>query len=134
MIDDTYNANPASARAGLRALTGLHGAGRSVAVLGDMLELGDRSRELHIELGEDVAQTGVSLLVAIGEYADALAEGARRGGMADEAIVVVDSSGDALKALMADLRPNDRILCKASRRLGLDRVVDALAVELGGGS
>ncbi|TRW42768.1 UDP-N-acetylmuramoyl-tripeptide--D-alanyl-D-alanine ligase, partial [Georgenia yuyongxinii] len=84
IVDDSYNANPDSMRAGLRALAGLRGtdpaATRRVAVLGEMLELGEDSAAEHTDLGAEVARLGVDLLVAVGAGTAPLAAGARAAG------------------------------------------------------
>lgn len=133
VFDDTYNMNPASARAGLQALAGMPGAGRRIAVFGEMLELGDGSEELHRQLGREVHASGIDRLVAVGAGARFVADGALQAGMARSAVAAVDGIGEAQALLAAELRTGDRVLCKASRRVGLDRLVDALLPVLGQG-
>ncbi len=136
IFDDTYNMNPASARAGLRALVGLRGPGRRIAVFGGMLELGERSAELHRDLGAEVARAGVDLLLAVGAEAVPIAEGAAGAGMPAERVLRADGVGDALDLLLGLARTDDRVLCKASRRIELDRLVDGMVARLnerGGG-
>jgi UDP-N-acetylmuramoyl-tripeptide--D-alanyl-D-alanine ligase len=133
VFDDTYNMNPESARAGLQAIAGVPGPGRRVAVFGEMLELGAGSRLLHEQLGRDVARAGIDLFVAVGEGARPIAEGALDAGMQSAAVLCAESVEDALALLRAALRPGDRVLCKASRRVALDRLVDRLLGEFAGG-
>ncbi len=123
LVDDSYNASPVatSQLLGLLATT----PGRRVAVLGEMLELGDRGVELHREVGA-VAARSTDLLVAVGgEPAAALARAA--GGV--EAHHVVDAAA-ALGLLRTLLRPGDVVLVKGSRGIGLDEVVDGLRREV----
>jgi UDP-N-acetylmuramoyl-tripeptide--D-alanyl-D-alanine ligase len=131
VFDDTYNMNPASARAALLALSGLPTTGRRIVVLGEMLELGERSAELHRELGREVAARGIDVLVTVGGMASSIADGARAGGMAWSQVQCVDDQSAALDLLLRVLRPRDRVLLKASRSVGLDRLVDGLVASLG---
>lgn len=130
VFDDTYNMNPASARAGLQALMGLQGAGRRIAVFGEMLELGQSSEQMHRDLGRDAAAAGLHHLVCVG--APALAEGALAAGMAAQAVHRVADVAGALAVLRELVREGDRVLCKASRRVQLDRLVDQLLAALAG--
>jgi UDP-N-acetylmuramoyl-tripeptide--D-alanyl-D-alanine ligase len=135
IFDDTYNMNPQSARAALQALAGLAAPaeghpGRRIVVFGEMLELGDQSAALHRALGGDVVRTRQDLLVCVGAGAHAVADGALAAGMAPDAVVSVDDAAAALALLRERLRPGDRVLCKASRRIALDRLVDRLLAEL----
>lgn len=131
IIDDTYNSNPASARAALIALSGLRAQSRRIAVLGEMLELGDLSDQLHAEVGAQVAAYDVDLLVAVGPGTAGLAEAARRAGMRKDQVRHLPDAEAAIAELEAELRPGDWLLCKASRGVGLDRLVDALQQRLG---
>ncbi len=128
ILDDTYNANPESARASVRVLAGFHGRGRRVLVLGDMLELGDRGPELHREIGLEAARAGLSMLVAVGDLAASAAQGAVDGGLAS--VVRFESVDDAVAKLPTLVREGDVVLVKGSRRSGLDRVVQALAASV----
>jgi UDP-N-acetylmuramoyl-tripeptide--D-alanyl-D-alanine ligase len=133
VFDDTYNMNPESARAGLQALAGVPGPGRRLVVFGEMLELGAGAAALHRRLGEAVPAAGMDVLVAVGEGARAIAEGAVAAGMPPRSVHWVADAGDALALLADSLRPGDRVLCKASRRVGLDRLVDELLARLAAG-
>jgi UDP-N-acetylmuramoyl-tripeptide--D-alanyl-D-alanine ligase len=134
VFDDTYNMNPASARAALHALAGLHGSGRKFVVFGRMLDLGESSDELHRALGRDVAQAGVHCLMAVGDGMEPLVAGARGAGMDARNVACARDPLDALDRLLGVLQPGDVVLCKASRRVALDRLVDGLLARLGGSS
>lgn len=131
VIADCYNAGPESMKAALTVLTAtaeLDG-GRAVAVLGDMLELGEHSQRLHREVGEEAARLETDLLFTFGERAAEIAEGACDEGMdADRIYVNTDTSdpGKTAAALRGELRPGDTVLFKASRGIALERVMDAL--------
>jgi UDP-N-acetylmuramoyl-tripeptide--D-alanyl-D-alanine ligase len=122
VIDDCYNANPMSMRAALDDLAAT-ASGRRVAVLGDMLELGEDGPELHREIGAHAAASGVSLLVAVGALAGELARG-----FAGEAHLARDAREAAL-VLPGMLAPGDTVLVKGSRGVGLERVLEALRAE-----
>jgi UDP-N-acetylmuramoyl-tripeptide--D-alanyl-D-alanine ligase len=130
VINDAYNANPESMRAGLRALAAISaGKRRAWAVLGGMAELGEATEAAHTEVGRLAARLRVAHLVAVG--ADARAAGYRAGHAAEsgeESIVVPDVSA-ALDVLRERLRPGDVVLVKASRAAGLERVAAGLLAE-----
>jgi UDP-N-acetylmuramoyl-tripeptide--D-alanyl-D-alanine ligase len=124
VIDDCYNANPMSMRAALedlRVTAEREGHARRVAILGDMLELGPRERQFHLEIGEAAAEAGVDVLVAVGPLAAAMEDG-----FEGELHQVGDAAEAA--ALVPDLlRPGDIVLIKASRGVGLELVCRTLA-------
>jgi UDP-N-acetylmuramoyl-tripeptide--D-alanyl-D-alanine ligase len=120
VVNDAYNANPESMRAALAALTGL-AAGRRVAVLGGMAELGGDAPAEHERLGRDAAAAGVDLIVAVGPDAVGIAEGAAAAGRrAGEESVHVPDRAAARELLSEVLRPGDVVLVKASRSYGLE--------------
>ncbi|MGO9836511.1 MAG: UDP-N-acetylmuramoyl-tripeptide--D-alanyl-D-alanine ligase [Polyangiaceae bacterium] len=127
VIDDAYNANPASVRAALSALGEIAGA-RRVAVLGEMKELGPEAEREHERLGEAVASAGVALLVSCGGLADLTVRTAKGGGV--EAFCAKDAAEAAL-VCAEHVRTGDRVLVKASRSVGAERVVDALVRAYG---
>jgi UDP-N-acetylmuramoyl-tripeptide--D-alanyl-D-alanine ligase len=128
IVDDSYNASPGSVLAALELLAGL--PGRRVAVLGTMLELGEGHETGHVSVGEAAGRT-VELLVVVGPGAQAIVEGARAAGLDAGRIHHVGDVDAALDVLRPRLRDGDAVLVKASRGIGLDRLVDALRLELG---
>jgi UDP-N-acetylmuramoyl-tripeptide--D-alanyl-D-alanine ligase len=115
VIDDSYNANPASMSAALHALAALGGDRRRVAVLGYMAELGDHERAGHEEVGALAARLGVDRLVVVGENALPIHHGAESvSGWKGTSVAVPDQDG-AIAVLGAELRPGDVVLVKASR-------------------
>ena len=123
VVNDCYNANPLSMRAALDDLALQSPAGRRVAVLGDMLELGPAEREHHAEIGAYAASAGVELLIAVGPLSAA---------MLDRFDGETHVAADALEAATlarALVRPGDIVLVKASRGIGLEVVAEALAAE-----
>jgi UDP-N-acetylmuramoyl-tripeptide--D-alanyl-D-alanine ligase len=127
IVDDSYNASPGSVLAALDLLAGM--SGRLVAVLGEMLELGDESDRGHERVGVAAAAT-VQLLVVVGAGAAGIARGAREAGLAAEQIVEVADRAEALTALGQRLKPGDVVLVKASRGIELDVLVDDLRQHL----
>jgi UDP-N-acetylmuramoyl-tripeptide--D-alanyl-D-alanine ligase len=123
ILDDSYNAAPDSMAAALELLGSL--PGRRVAVLGEMLELGDGSRDAHLEVGRRAAELADQLVV-VGPGATGIASGAADAGMAAEAITMAPDRDAAVAVLLAALQPGDTVLVKASRGAALDLVVDAL--------
>ena len=131
VFDDTYNMNPASARAALMAMSGLPCSGRRIVVFGEMRELGPRSQALHAEVGGEVARRQIDYLLTVGEPAAAIADGAEAAGLPPARVIRVQDQGEAIERLLTILRPHDRLLCKASHSVGFDRLVDALVSALG---
>jgi UDP-N-acetylmuramoyl-tripeptide--D-alanyl-D-alanine ligase len=127
VINDAYNANPDSVKAALRALKALP-ARRRIAVLGEMLELGAFHKQGHRGVGEVAAET-VDLLIVVGEGAMAIAEGALAAGMPSECIVRFATLKEAQKAWRAWLKRNDVVLLKASRAIGLERLLEPISEE-----
>src|ERR1700737_3581234 len=122
VIDDAYNASPSSMEAALRVLLSETARPR-VAVLGEMLELGDEAPGAHRQVG--LAAAGADYLVALGEHAQEVREGAREAGMAEDKITIVDSAEAAAAAVEPRLE-NAVVLVKASRGMALEKVVERL--------
>ncbi|MFG1950903.1 UDP-N-acetylmuramoyl-tripeptide--D-alanyl-D-alanine ligase [Micromonospora sp. NPDC048830] len=131
VIDDSYNANPASTGVALRALAGLGAGRRTVAVLGYMAELGSYEREGHLEVGRLAADLGVDRLLVVGEPAAPIHEGATAvedwGG---ESVLLTDQAA-AVEVLRSELRPGDVVLVKGSRYRTWE-VADALRAGAAG--
>jgi UDP-N-acetylmuramoyl-tripeptide--D-alanyl-D-alanine ligase len=129
VLDDCYNASPLSTMAALDALAAIVAPGNQrIAVLGDMLELGDDSARLHEEVGA-YAASRVEHLVTIGPQARHLLDGARAG-LPEGRSLHTDDPKDAADHLLEVSRPGDVILVKASRGMRLERVIDALKALL----
>jgi UDP-N-acetylmuramoyl-tripeptide--D-alanyl-D-alanine ligase len=128
LIDDSYNASPGSMTAALELLSGL--PGRRLAVLGEMLELGAGHTAGHEAVGDAAGRTA-ELLIVVGAGASGIVEGARAAGLDPARIHHVGDADAALEVLRPRLRDGDVVLVKASRGIGLDRLVDQLRLELG---
>jgi UDP-N-acetylmuramoyl-tripeptide--D-alanyl-D-alanine ligase len=128
LIDDSYNASPAALRSMLAALAATRTGGRRIAVLGEMLELGDQARALHEECGAMAAAAHVDELVVVGgPAADGLAAGAVAAGLAADRVHRFASSTDAAGAVAGLVRGGDLVLIKGSRGTRMDVVADRLA-------
>ena len=114
LINDAWNANPISMRAALEHLRERAGGRRTIAVLGEMAELGDYAPEAHRDVARTIVETGPDVLIAVGRLAQAY--GGRW---------VADREG-ALELLREELRPGDCVLLKGARVLELDRLADEL--------
>lgn len=132
VIDDCYNANPASVRAAVRALDGLRSGRRRVFVLGKMHELGAASVDLHRAVGRAVGEARFDLFIAVGAEGGALAAGAVEAGCPASRIVRFPTTEDAAWNIGQVLRPGDLVLVKGSRAEGLERVVDAIRARFEG--
>lgn len=129
VVNDSYNANPASMRAALDALAaiGERGGRRTVAVLGEMLELGDESDAQHAEVGAHAAQVGIDVVLTVGHAAETIGDGARRTpGWGGETVVTAgrEQAGDWLRH---NVGARDVVLVKASRGAALEHLADVLA-------
>lgn len=123
IIDDSYNAAPASSLAALNLLGELEG--RRIAVMGDMLELGSAEEAGHRLVGRRVAEVAHQL-ICVGSRARWIAEEARLSGMNAGNIIVVERNADVVDALQAMLRPGDYVLVKGSRGVAMDQIVAAV--------
>ncbi|MFC4787329.1 UDP-N-acetylmuramoyl-tripeptide--D-alanyl-D-alanine ligase [Nocardioides sp. MAHUQ-72] len=133
VVNDAYNANPASMVAAIDALVAIGGrrGRRTVAVLGEMKELGDHTAEDHLAVGRAAAEAGVDLLVAVGEPARGIAEGARAtDGWSGEAILTAGRD-EALSHLRENVSAHDVVLVKASRGAALEAIAERLLEEEG---
>jgi UDP-N-acetylmuramoyl-tripeptide--D-alanyl-D-alanine ligase len=125
IIDDTYNANPASMAAAIDTLTALRKLQPGIIILGDMLELGAQSERLHRDLGQKAGASGAERLYIFGPHGTAVRQGALEAGMAPQRIMV-----DAKEAIIADLLPrltaDHWVLVKGSRGMAMESVVAAI--------
>ena len=124
ILDDCYNANPASMRAGLDTLVELGRDRRTVAVLGDMAELGEHALAAHREAGTQAGRCGVDVVLCVGSMAGTTAAAAREAGV--PLVEVAGSVEEAVEVLTHGVRSGDCVLIKASRSSRFERLVDAL--------
>jgi len=122
IINDTYNANPDSMRSAVNELMGLRGKGRAIAVLGDMLELGEKSAGEHRGLGEFLSASGVDYIIAFGNFGRTVLEGAGGGTNGFYA----ESHEEAAGTVKEIARPGDLVLVKGSRGMRMEEVTKRL--------
>jgi len=123
-IDDTYNSNPAALKEALSLLINISGNNRKVAVLGDMLGLGEKSGEEHFKCGEFLAQKGIDVLLTLGEGSKELLYGALSKGLKKENAVHFSSKEELLDNIYKYIKQGDYILFKASRAMAFNEIVE----------
>ncbi len=126
LLDDTYNASPASTLAALNLLEEMNG--QHIAVLGDMLELGQYERQGHEMIGMRAAEVA-DILLTLGTRAHIIAKSARKAGMPVNAILEFEKSEDLTEWLIENLTAKDAVLIKGSRGLRMDRITTALEAK-----
>lgn len=130
VIDDSYNSNPTAVERALEPLSQDRTSRRRIAVLGEMLELGERAVTLHQRCGQAAAGAGLDALVTVGgPAARALADAAIAAGMATASVMHCDTSDEAADVVARLARSGDLVLVKGSRGIRTDRVVDRLKAE-----
>ena len=125
VIDDCYNASLESIKAALEALVSQQGK-RKIAILGDVLELGEYAQNLHEEIGKEVAKAKVDKLVTIGEQCQSVKNGAIANGMKEEDIITLAKTEDVLDKLSDILEQEDDVLIKASRGMQFEKIVEKI--------
>ena len=125
IINDAYNSNPESLKSALTFLSDIEIAGKRIAILGDMLELGEHSHALHLKAGEAIP-TNINLLVTVGPQSRAIAEGAE--GIV-ESIISCNTPKQAAQELAQYTQPGDAVLIKGSRGIKLEQVLEELMRE-----
>ena len=130
LVDDSYNSSPAALRRALEVVAHEAGAVRKIAVLGEMLELGDHATRLHAESGQAAAGTGLDLLFTVGGApARELANAAIAAGMPVHAVTYFETSDQAAPVVAQAIQAGDLVLVKGSRGTRTDIVADRIAAE-----
>ncbi len=130
IINDTYNANPGSMAAAIDTLIQVKKQGRALAVLGDMLELGEESATLHWQVGNIAANEGVDHLFAMGDQASNLLAGASEAGMDRDRLTLATDHGEIAGALQGLICDGDWVLVKGSRGMRMEKVIEILLAGL----
>ena len=125
IIDDTYNSNPGSMTAAMNTLNSLKKNNRAVIVAGDMRELGEQSQLMHKKIGALAGDSHAEKLCITGEFAHGLAAGAREAGM-DAKNIFIGSKDEIINHLVNWLEPNDWVLVKGSRAIGMEKIVTGI--------
>jgi UDP-N-acetylmuramoyl-tripeptide--D-alanyl-D-alanine ligase len=128
VLEDSYNANPLSVHAALDALHDLGAAGRRIAVLADMLELGPTAPDLHRQIGA-IAAERTDWLFTYGILAEEIARGALDAGLPIDKVFVANSHDELAARLLEVLQAGDRILIKGSRGMRMEKITDALRIS-----
>lgn len=123
VINDAYNASPVSMKASIKILKEMGSNTRTIAVLGDMYELGDRTEEGHREVGEAVAGEGIELLIGVGNLAKYIVEGAKAGGLSENRLFHVSNNQEARELLGKIGRKGDLVLLKGSRGMKMEEII-----------
>ena len=131
VIDDTYNANPASMRAACETLRYWHGANKRLLITGDMRELGPHAEQAHVDLGRTAAKTEVDGLLVFGDHAEHVVRGALEAGLPPSRLAQCDHFEILLTVLDCVLEPGDVLLVKGSRSTRMERVIDWLRAKSG---
>ena len=126
IIDDTYNANPASMAAAFQMLSALPKTDRCYVVLGDMLELGDQAGQLHRQVGAAAGKVGIAKLYAYGDHASELISGARQSGMPEGQLLAAGKK-EIVADLLRQLGPEDWVLVKGSRGMKMETLVRTIS-------
>jgi len=124
VLADYYNANPGSVQAALETLISLKAGRRSVAVLGDMLELGETAADAHREIGSIAARLGVDVLITLGTLAKYINEGAIEAGMPRDRVMWAGSHGEAAALLKERSKSGDTVLIKGSRAMKMEKILE----------
>jgi UDP-N-acetylmuramoyl-tripeptide--D-alanyl-D-alanine ligase len=126
ILNDAYNANPGSMTAALEVLSALQDEGRGIAVLGDMLELGEYASESHRVLGREAARLGIHYLVVLGTFSEEVAQGAIDGGLAADRIRICRDPVHAVETVRGFFDGRTIVLVKGSRGMRMERIVEGL--------
>lgn len=125
LYDDTYNSNPYALSSALKLMEQADVRGRRIAVIGDMLELGEQEHQFHRQSGAEIPRS-IDVVVGVGPRSKSLLEGAKESGFAPTSLHHFDDAEGATGFLRTFIRPGDLVLIKASRGIGLDRIVTSL--------
>ena len=123
LIDDCYNANPVSMKAGIDVLS--DASGRKVAILGDMFELGTKERKMHYEVGEYAVQKGIDLFICVGSLAKEIANALEKAGK-ETSVFYFAQKEEAMEMLPSLVKEGDTILVKASHGMHFEKIVAML--------
>lgn len=129
IIDDTYNSSPQAAEAAVESVAKLkiEQANQKVAIMGDMLELGEISKQAHYDLGKKIAESGFNVGIFVGQYKDDMARGAQENGL--ENVLTFKTSEEAAQKLKEGVDNNDILLVKGSQGARMEKIVKALMAK-----
>ena len=131
LYDDTYNYNPYALSRAIDLLRQADVRGRRIAVIGDMLELGEKELGYHYESGRAIPEGDIDVVIGVGRRSASLLDGARHSGFTDERLHHFDDAASAAQFLERFIRDGDLVLVKASRGIGLDKIITRLQTDNG---
>ena len=126
ILNDTYNANPASVVSALKTFAVLPVTGRRIVVLGDMMELGEQSKELHCQMGRELSCGSFDVIAAVGERAGDYIDGATQVGIEPGKLHLFPDTDEAMAAIPRLVEKGDAVLVKGSRGMELEKLVDRI--------
>ena len=129
IINDCYNASFDSMKASIEYLKSQNNSGRKIAVLGDMLELGEFSKDLHEKVGKVAAENNIDILITIGKESKNIARAARYSGIDEKNIFEFNNNEEGIEKIKEIIRQNDIILIKASNGMNFKEIVEAIKKE-----
>ena len=128
IYDDTYNSNPYALARTLELMTQAETGGRRIAVIGDMLELGEQEGQFHHDAGKGIPRA-IDVVIGVGRRSRVLLDGAREAGFTDDWLYHFDDAAAAGEFLLSFVQPGDLVLLKGSRGVGLDKAVQMLEAQ-----
>ena len=128
IINDAYNSNPSSLSYAIEKLAQFKG--RKILVAGDMLELGEKSEELHFEMGRLIARAKIDILLTVGKLAEKIGKGARHFTPLENSLTGFTSNSQAVECLLNIIRKGDTILVKGSRGMRMEEIVEKIQEEI----
>ncbi len=129
IINDTYNASPSSMKAAIDVLKEIGAGKRKIAVLGDMLEMGEWAGKAHIEIGEYLIAQNIDYIFTVGEHGRNIAKGAQNSTTNINSILAFDNNDEVITVLKDFIKENDIILVKGSRGMKMEEIVNQLTVD-----
>lgn len=126
IIADCYNSSPDSAKSALHTLSQINATGKKIAVLGDMLELGEMSKELHKSVGEAVCEENIDLLLCFGDMSEYYVKGALKKGFDKKNAKIFASKDEIVEFLLTTMTKGDAVLFKASRGMKFEKIIEKI--------
>ncbi len=131
IIDDTYNSSPKALSAAIKSLSGFPFGKRKIAVLGDMLELGEKEEDYHFLAGKEVAENNIDILVTYGKLGKIIGEGALKNSIPKENIFIFQDMNNLTKKLLSIISKDDIVLIKGSQGMRMERITEAVMANRG---
>jgi len=131
ILNDSYNASPLSVKSALETLTEVAQKNRKIAILGDMLELGEKADFYHQKIGKEVAKLSIDILITLGPGGKIIAQSSKKEGIAEERVFSFEKNEkiNLAKKLLSLTKPGDFILLKGSREMKMEEIVEFLQKE-----